>query len=293
MTGCPVTLLSEIVCGLRRDGWELVSLNAAVRRIEQQSTGAPFAVLTFDDGYRDNLTRALPILERLQAPFTIYVPTGAVTREVYAWWLGLRALFSSQDEVTIECMARYFSCGGLASKKAALEYANSWVRRNYRRKSELESTFAKYGISLASLANKYFLNSDELRALARHPLVTIGAHTTSHTALSALAPGQVRTEMADNRTFLERLLDQEIVHLAYPYGSRRACGVREATIAHELGFSSAVTNEASPVFAKHQSRPHRLPRISVRPNETPASLYYRASGLSWAVNACKRMQAMS
>jgi peptidoglycan/xylan/chitin deacetylase (PgdA/CDA1 family) len=273
---------------LRRDGWDIVGLDEALRRIARGATAAPFAVLTFDDGYRDTLSRALPVLERLDAPFTVYVPTGAVTRELYAWWLALRVLFRSHEEVAIECMGRRFECSDPAGKIAALKAAASWVHEDYRRKFALVPTFAAYGISPAALAEEYFLDCDGLRALARHPLVTIGAHTTSHPALSTLEPGQARCEMADNKIYLERLLDQAVAHFAYPYGDPRACGGREAEIARELGFVSAVTAEASPIYPEHRHRMHRLPRVAVRPDETAETLYYRASGLSWAMNAHKR-----
>ncbi len=288
MTGCSPSLLTVVVNSLRRDGWDIVGLDEALRRIAHGVAATPFAVLTFDDGYRDTLSRALPILERLQAPFTVYVPTGAVTRELYAWWLALRALFRSHEAVAIECMGRRFECSDLAGKIAALKAAASWVHQDYRRKFQLVPTFAAHGISPAALAEEYFLDCDELRALARHPLVTIGAHTTSHAALSTLEPGQARCEMADNKIYLERLLGADVTHFAYPYGDPRACGSREAEIAHELGFASAVTAEASPIYPRHRHRMHSLPRIAVRPDETAETLYYRASGLSWAMNAHKR-----
>jgi peptidoglycan/xylan/chitin deacetylase (PgdA/CDA1 family) len=288
MTGCSPSLLAALVNGLRRDGWDIVGLDAALRRIAHGVAATPFAVLTFDDGYRDTLSRALPVLERLEAPFTVYVPTGAVTRELYAWWLALRALFRSHHEVAVECMDRRFECSDLAGKIAALKAAAGWVHQDYHRKFALAPTFAAYGISPAALAQKYFLDCDELRALARHPLVTIGAHTTSHPALSTLEPGQARCEMVDNKVYLQRLLDQDITHFAYPYGDPRACGAREAEIARELGFVSAVTAEASPIYPEHRHRMHRLPRVAVRPDETAETLYYRASGLSWAMNAHKR-----
>ena len=266
-TGCSATQLAELVEGLRRDGWEIVDLDEAVRRIKHGAAARPFAVLTFDDGYRDSLTRALPVLERLQAPFTVYVPTGAVTRELYAWWLALRPLFRSRDDVIVECMGRRFACADLPSKIAALREVGDWVHRDYRRKFELRPTFATYGISLPALADDYFLNSEELRTLARHPLVTIGAHTTSHAALSTLDRDDVRREMTDNKAYLERLLGETIVHFAYPYGDPRACGAREAEVARELAFTSAVMVSASPIFAADRERMHRLPRVAVRPDE--------------------------
>ncbi len=293
MSGCSAAQLAEMVTSLRRNGWDIVGLDEALRRIAEPISGRPFVVLTFDDGYRDTLSRALPVLHRLDAPFTVYVPTGAPTRELYVWWLGLRVLIRSRDEIAIDCMERRFSCGDLAGKIAALRTIAAWVHHDYRRTRNLAPTFAAYGISLASVADEYFMNADELRAFARLPLVTIGAHTTSHAALSTLQSDQARSEMAENRSYLEQLLDRNIVHFAYPYGDERACGAREAAIARELGFASAVTVGASPIFAEHCNRIHSLPRIAVRPKETPATLYYRASGLSWALNAHKRRRRSS
>ncbi len=290
MTGCSPAQLAASVTGLCRDGWEIVSLDEALRRLRGEEASLPFAVLTFDDGYRDSLTRALPILERLQAPLTVYVPTGAVTRELNAWWLGLRDLLRLNEAVTVAGMGRRFSCPDLTAKMAAFNAVSAWVHRDYRRAAELAPTFASYGISLPALADRFFMTSDELIAFAHHPLVTIGGHTVSHTALSTLEPHEVRVEMDDNRAYLERLLDQEVAHFAYPYGGPRSCGPREAAIARAAGFTSAVRVEASPIFPAHRDNPHSLPRISVRPDETPGSLYYRASGLSWAVNVRQRSQ---
>jgi peptidoglycan/xylan/chitin deacetylase (PgdA/CDA1 family) len=288
MTGCSPAQLAEVVTTLRRDGWDIVSIDEALRRIAEPRPGRPFAVLTFDDGYRDNLTRALPILRRLEAPLTVYVPTGAPTRELYAWWLALRVLIRSHDHIVVDGMERSFSCGDLGGKIEALKTVSAWVHEDYRRKDRLAPVFAAYGISLPSVANDYFMSGDELRDFAGDPLVTIGAHTTSHAALSTLDADEVRREMADNRSYLEQLLGRAIVHFAYPYGDARACGAREAGSARALGFQSAVIVEASPIFGEHRTDLHSLPRIAVRPNETPATLYYRASGISWAMNAHKR-----
>ena len=99
--------------------------------------------------------------------------------------------------------------------------------------------------------------------------------------------------MTDNRAYLEKLLDLNVGHFAYPYGDPKACGPRDAALAREAGYASAVTVEASPVFAGHRQHMYSLPRIPVRPDETVESLYYRVSGLSWAINAHKRARHAS
>ncbi len=74
-----------------REGFELVSLDEARRRLADGES-SPFAALTFDDGYRDTLEAALPVLERRDVPFTVYCATGFIERTARLWWLELDSL---------------------------------------------------------------------------------------------------------------------------------------------------------------------------------------------------------
>jgi hypothetical protein len=84
---CPVSRLEAALRWLEHRGVDFVSLDQAMQRLGRPRD-APFAVFTFDDGYADNLTRALPIMQRFNAPFTVYVTTGMITRTIDAWWFG-------------------------------------------------------------------------------------------------------------------------------------------------------------------------------------------------------------
>ena len=59
-------------------------------------SGRPFAAFTFDDGFADSLTHALPVMERFGAPMTVYVATGMIEHSMDAWWLGLAAWIRAQ-----------------------------------------------------------------------------------------------------------------------------------------------------------------------------------------------------
>jgi len=262
-TGCTQSYLESVIVHLRRKRWDIVSLDEALACLAADDPSRRFAVLTFDDGYRDTLTRALPVLDRHRAPFTVYIPTAAATGELNCWWLGLRALFQRQDSVELAALDTSVDCRDLAGKIAGYNLARQWVHQDYRRAALLGESFTRYAVSLPELNETYFMSASELRDLAGHPLVTIGAHTVSHRALADLEAPEVAREMSDSRRQLERQLDRQVLHFAYPYGGAAACGEREYRIAGDLGFHSAVTTLESPVLAQHSRYPHRLPRIGL------------------------------
>jgi polysaccharide deacetylase len=155
-----------------------------------------------------------------------------------------------------------FACSDFRSKKAGLKTVIQWVHGDYRRAALLESTFQRYGISLSALNAAYFLGERELQALSRHPLASIGGHTTSHAALATLDIPSARAELGDNRRYLESLLELPVRHLAYPYGSAGACGPREYHLAEQAGFSTAVTTRKGNL-GQGSLNCFALPRIGV------------------------------
>jgi peptidoglycan/xylan/chitin deacetylase (PgdA/CDA1 family) len=278
-----VRMLEFAVRWLRGEGWEIVDLAEGLRRLEDPGRSSRFAVITFDDGYRDLLGCALPVLAARAAPFTAYIPTAAVTKELHSWWLGLRETFRSADSVTIEAMGRRFACPTLARKRKAIAEVEAWVSADYRRTSQLSSTFRAAGISLEQLNRQYFLDEAELQALAAAPLVSIGAHTTSHSALATLEREVARREMADNRAYLENLIQRPVLHFANPYGSPAACGRREAELAEQLGFSSAVTTRHGHLMPNHGSDRFMLPRIGIDGSDSSTTIVAQLRGVKSAL----------
>jgi peptidoglycan/xylan/chitin deacetylase (PgdA/CDA1 family) len=278
MTGTSVALFEYSIKWLRQEGWEIVSLEACLERLATDPRMRRYAVLTFDDGYRDNVATALPILERNNAPFMMYVPTGAPTRTLQSWWLGLREIFRSNDTVTIDAMGRRFRCPDFHNKAAALSKVSRWIHEDYRRVAMLAPTFNRVGLSLSALNEAYFLDERELQVLARHPLASIGGHTASHAALASLDTPSARAEMADNRNYLQSLVQRPVRHFAYPYGGSTACGPREEHLANEVGFSTAVTTRHGQV-SDWKPNHFALPRIGVGEFDTRASFETRMSGV--------------
>jgi peptidoglycan/xylan/chitin deacetylase (PgdA/CDA1 family) len=280
---CPVGKLAWILRRLREQQLDFVTLDEAVRRLSDPSAG-PFAAFTFDDGFADNLKNALPVMEKFAAPFTVYVPTGMINREIDAWWFGAAELIRSHDRVDLPVLGR-FACADRASKERAYSAIETAIHRNFDLLPLLRQTLDRAGIRIPALVDREALTETELRTLSQHPLVTIGGHTTTHCNLARAPAAAVRAEMAQNRKYLQDLTDTPVLHNAYPFGHAGACGEREAEISRAVGFYTAVTTRPGMLFAEHLHHLHALPRVCLTSDENTATLHCKLNGLSRAINS--------
>ncbi len=277
-TGCSPSQLRRTVEALQAAGRDIVSPREALLRLRDPN-GRPFAVLTFDDGYRDNARIALPILKGYGVPMTLFVPTGMVTRELFAWWLGLRDLLKHHENIAIPAMGTTFPCTDLASKIAAMRQVTAWIGTDPGRAAALKETFRHYSVDLPALIERYAMDEAELKAFASHPLVTIGGHTTHHTFLAHLEKEAAYRDIADNKAFLEQLLERPMKYFAYPFGTPGACGEREAQLVQDAGYECAFTTRPGHLFPEHLDFPCMMPREDTGyAHQSQAALHFRLQG---------------
>ena len=282
MLRCPVGRLDWILRWLKANGFAFVTLDEAIARLDQPQS-APFAAFTCDDGYADNLTHALPVMERHNAPFTVFVTTGMMTGEIDAWWLGLSRLIATHD--SIELADKRFDCSDRTAKTRTFRVIESMIHANYALLPEVKRLIAANGIDCHALALREGLSREQLRELA---VPSIGddwrAHNDAHRARASDSPA-VDKEMRDNRVFLEGIVQAPIQHFAYPFGNLEACGAREAKIAAAAGFRSAVTTRRGTLFPEHRQHLHELPREPLTYEETPSSMRCKVDGFYRALHS--------
>ena len=250
-------------------GYRLLPLDAAVAELRAGGVpGAPpFAVLTFDDGYRDNLAHALPVLERHAAPFTIYVTTGYAERRARLWWVELEEAIRRAERVELSIGEAALSLPARsAAEKAAAWKAVYWPLRagpEDRLLAAVADLADRHGVDGPALVAELCMDWDEIAALARHPLATVGAHTLSHPRLAHLDIAEMRTELGAAKTILEERLGRPVVHLAYPVGDPGSAGRREFAAATAFGYASGVTTRPGLLHGEHAGHLTALPRVSV------------------------------
>ena len=113
--------------------------------IENVVTEKPIIDTTKSEDYGN--PDALPILEELNVPFTIFVNSAMINGEINAWWLGLRNLIRTQDKVHVESMNCQFNVMTLPEKRTALFQITNWVHEDISTHSkQLNCLFKKFKI---------------------------------------------------------------------------------------------------------------------------------------------------
>jgi len=278
----PVGKLRSALEWLKAQGADFVSLDEAIMRLAQPESRF-FAAFTFDDGYADNLTHALPVMERYAAPMTVYVTTGMMTGHIDAWWFGLAELIRRVDHIDI--FDSRFDCATLDAKQRTFLAFESIIHGNYATLPTVKELIASHGIDCTALVPKEGLTREQLCTLAAHPLATIGGHTTTHINLARSPAPVVEHELAGNKAFLEDIIQKPVKHFAYPFGNAFACGTREADIAKEVGFATAVTTRRGGIFPEHLDHLHALPREPLSRNDTAYSLRCKVDGFYRAMHS--------
>jgi len=260
--------LTRVAKLLRRSRVDVISLDEMHARMTAGEFRRRFVCLTFDDGYRDTLEHAYPILKEARLPFAVYVATSFPDRLGELWWLALEAVIARNERIglAINGRNRVFDCATLGEKRALYDELYWWLRA---RPTEAEvhaivrDLAACYHVDIAAFCRDLCMDWKEIAELAADPLVSIGAHTVNHPMLAKLPEKTARSEMEQSRSVIEAALGKRPQHLSYPFGDPSTAGPREFALAGELGYKTAVTTRPGVVFRAHAEHLTALPRISL------------------------------
>jgi peptidoglycan/xylan/chitin deacetylase (PgdA/CDA1 family) len=192
--------------------------------------------LTFDDGYRDNLATAEPLLAGYGVPATVFVVSWYVGAGREFWWDELEALSEPERLRELHAELQVLPHDERMARVAAM-----------RAEADQRTTPVQT------------LREEELARLAASEVVEIGSHTVTHPALPVLERKDRLDEMRASRERLERLTGATVRGLSYPYGSWDA---ETAEHAEEAGFEYACTS-AREVVGGGTSR-YAIPRFPVK-----------------------------
>ena len=260
--------LERLLRRLARARIDVIALDEMHRRFIEDDFKRRFVCLTFDDGYKDFLRWAYPLLRKYKMPFAMYIATSFPDGLGELWWLALEAVIAKNSRIgmVINGKDQYFECATVREKRELYDAIYSYLRSmdtedEVRR--AVRDLCASYSIDILSFCRNICMGWSEIVELAADPLCTVGAHAVNHMMLRKVSSATVRAEIQMSRAVLEAALGKRPEHLAYPFGDPMAAGAREFRIAAELGFKTAVTTRPGVLFKAHRDHLTALPRIPV------------------------------
>jgi peptidoglycan/xylan/chitin deacetylase (PgdA/CDA1 family) len=230
-------------------------------------------VITVDDGYRDFLTCAHPVLHRFGIPATVFLVSDFLDGKLWMWWDTLQYAMDHTARKSLTFTApdgsvHEFGLTTPAERKAAhaaicTALTNLSTENRGRILDQIAGTL---GIAPPSTPPDNYapLTWDDVRLLAGQH-VEFGAHTRTHPILSTIADrGRLHDEIMSSKKRIESEVQQSVIHFCYPNGRRRDFTDEAVDIVQHGGFQTAVTTE--PGLNVPGSPRFLLRRLGVDPN---------------------------
>ena len=232
--------------------------------------GRPAAIVTFDDGYADNATTALPILEDEKVPATFFVSVGAVESGREFWWDELERWL-----LTDAPLPASIDFGDGLDRRAwpmrthedRLKFYHALHARLRgaspgRRERLLEEVRTALGGDSSPRPSHRPLTKAEVARLGQSRWASVGAHGVSHTPFASLSLEEQRQEMSASHDRLQSWCGAEVRSFSFPFGGRGDFTRDSVRIAREIGFRRVAAN--APGQVRRWCEPYVVPRFLVR-----------------------------
>jgi peptidoglycan/xylan/chitin deacetylase (PgdA/CDA1 family) len=213
--------------------------------LQRSAAGQPLPdrslAVTFDDGWRDNLCYAQPILDTARVPYTVFLISGALVGQCQLWSHTCAALLAEAwrtglelEEPLLLSVATRFKPSNTSDLPSAIDAALRWLKSlpeevvlaSLHRVVDTRSGSA----SLDEVGSLMTLS--DVREMSKSPHVRFGSHTRNHVRLSVGTQAAVMdSEIRTSRLELEQLLGLPVRVFCYPNGefsSRATELVRES-----------------------------------------------------------------
>lgn len=225
----------------------------------------PFVSFTLDDGYLDNYTNAYPIFKRNNVPFCIFVATDFPDRKAILWWITIEDLILSNEKIELSDGSTYV-CKTYQQKWDTFRLIREKILKLDQRKllDSLEDMFSNYDIDWYAPVNEMAMSWENIAELGKEPLCTIGAHTMSHPAFIPLTLEDIKAEIDGGVERLHSVINYDIHHFAYPYGSIKEDGEREYEFLKTFDFKTAFVSFGGVITQQCKDSLTKLPRFMLR-----------------------------
>lgn len=245
-----------------------ISLQELVKCLLQGNMPKNAVVITFDDGYADNLHNAKPILEKYGVPATVFVSSGLVGSSREFWWDELERIFLTHDYRTkplvMNGQQHVWKIDSAQKAREAYFKFHRLLKKmpHAHREQVIDHLFQWSGTEISSRDSHRPLTISELQKLALGGLIEIGAHTVNHVVLSSESDESQHQEIVTSKQTLENILGMQIKSFSYPFGGTEDVSASTQALVQQAGFNCGIANVNSSIHS--DANLFWLPRRLVR-----------------------------
>ncbi len=217
-------------------------------------------IVTFDDGYADNLDVALPIMEQSGVPATVFLTTDFIGG-TEPWWDDIEQMVFDEAP-SAPSVPGWAQARGTVLDDRQHAYVDLWKRLSVAspaaRAASMAAQWDRSGRTRRLRPEHAMLTADQVRRVAALDHVEVGSHGLTHQSLPLLDDLGLEAELAGSRDRLATLTGASVDSLAYPSGQ---WDQRVAEAARLAGYRRAVTTDRGLVGPGSDAM--SLPRIAV------------------------------
>jgi peptidoglycan/xylan/chitin deacetylase (PgdA/CDA1 family) len=225
-----------------RDHFDLPPLESVLATAEQGfHFPRPTALITFDDGYRDNFELALPILKEAGVPAVFFICPRFVQKNPLPYWDHVAYVFKTMPARSLTLDYPFPFAANLDEEPARAAAVRLLVALGAYPQPVDEARLFEHLEERSGtrvplvLRSGLFMSWDEVRQMAAAGMA-IGSHTLTHPILAFLSEAELRQEMIESRKVLEKEVGQPVQTIAYPYGRPHAYNDLTKRLAREAGY---------------------------------------------------------
>ena len=257
------SFLQKTIDKYRKAGFVFISLDELYDIIMGKTTiDKPFIAFTLDDGYLDNFTTAYPIFKSNNIPFCIFVATDFPDKKAILWWYSIEELILSHNNILLSDGSTY-NCITYQQKWDTFRLIREKILMLDQRNllSSLQNLFINYQIDWLAPIQEMSMSWENIKELGQEPLCTIGCHTMSHPSFIPLTLDEIKYEINGGIEKLKSVIDYDIRHFAYPYGSMNEDGEREYKHLKSYNFKTAFISYGGIITKDNIKHLTHLPRF--------------------------------
>jgi peptidoglycan/xylan/chitin deacetylase (PgdA/CDA1 family) len=266
-----------------RDHFDLLSVDSLLQATKQGrlELSRPSALITFDDGYRDNYDVAFPILREIGVPAVLFVAAGYIDEPRLTWWDRVAYIVKSTERSVLELdyptkdTLDLRELGRSRTIYRILKIYKSAHDIDQRRFFEQLELQAEVAVDSLVVGRDLFMSWDQVREMKQDG-IEIGAHTYNHPVLSRISEDAQRQEMSRSKERLEAETGGVIRIMAYPVGGRGAFDGVTQRLAREAGYCAAFSMYGGFNRPKHAEL-YDIRRISIDRYDSFPMFRFKAS----------------